>query len=662
MKQIEQNGINLNVKSYLVCILAWEHNAAHAVSVMERLCATPGIRPTTMCFLGVMQAIGLTDNPGPKVAAWMKQLKAYQLGLPADLKYHVDFHVGPSIYQVVMKAWAKSEQPEEVDEIMADMRSRGFTPNATCWTIRIHAWCKKNVDHAQALLQGLDKDNDLVQPTAAMCHFVLQGWIDKASPERGQAFFDWMCKHNIHVDAMSFKLALTGWSSSKSNSTAGKHVLLLLQRLEQHKSIQLDTSTYELVLRTLAYTHKQMVLKVLKRLEDMHGQKIHALSPKCYNIALSSASGVQEANEILSRMIAIKFRPTTQSFNFMLREWAKNSKLDAAIYAYSILNRMEAEFVEPDANTYNYILAPCMSVNCVRAAGIVQLILVRLENAYRSGDRCMQLSADLFLRVSGKTNGQQKKTSVSIVKSMASKVTDFPDKDFALSYYTFVLTVCSMSHDEETPSVAQVLWGNMINSDLRCFNLVLKTFAKHASPSKAEHLFQSVKAGYHWTPNETSFEYVIEAWARSREINAAQRAFHLLEQRKKQATPTAFANVLLACSMAPANDSGAKLHQYNLAIQTFQYLKDAGHTPSSLHYYRLLGCAIQLAPDSISRVGMATFIFRQCCQEGQVDQWILRRFWSIASKIVRKSLLDKEDDLVLLSELPNKWICHRLQT
>jgi hypothetical protein len=133
---------------------------------------------------------------------------------------------------------------------------------------------------------------------------------------------------------------------------------------------------YELVLCTLAYTHKQMVFKGLKQLEDMYGQEIHVLSPKCYSIALLSASGVQEADEILSRMIAIKFRPTTQFFNFMLREWAKSSKPDAAINAYSILNQMEAEFVEPDANTYNYTLATCMSVNCLKAVGIAQLILI----------------------------------------------------------------------------------------------------------------------------------------------------------------------------------------------------------------------------------------------------------------------------------------------
>ena len=235
--------------------------------------------------------------------------------------------------------------------------------------------------------------------------------------------------------------------------------------------------------------------------------------------------------------------------------------------------------------------------------------------------------------------------SANVVKGMATKTTDYPDKDFALSYYTFVLTICSMSRDEEAPSVAQVMRGSMIHSNLRCFNLVLKTYAIHASPSKAEYLFQLAKAGYHWISNEKSFEYIVEAWARSREINAAQRAFHLLEQWKEQAMPTVFANVLLACVMAPANDSRTKLHQYNLAIWTFQYLKDSRHTPTLLHYYRLLGWAIQLAPVSISCVGMTTFIFCQCCQEGQVDQWILQRLWSIATKIVCKRLLDKDNDL-----------------
>jgi hypothetical protein len=69
----------------------------------------------------------------------------------------------------------------------------------------------------------------------------------------------------------------------------------------------------------------------------------------------------------------------------------------------------------------------------------------------------MQLSADILLQTSGKTHGQQKPMSANVVKCIATKTTDYPNKDFVLSYYTLVLNVCSMSQDEEAPSVAQVI-------------------------------------------------------------------------------------------------------------------------------------------------------------------------------------------------------------
>jgi hypothetical protein len=467
-----------------------------------------------------------------------------------------------------------------------------------------------------------------------------------------------MCQNNVHTDTTTFKLVLIGWNRCKSQKKAGSHVLYLLQRLEKNATIQADPSVYELALSTLACTHKREVLKFLKRLERLHYQGIHVLSPKCYNLALASSSGVKEVEDVFSRMKLIKFRATTESFNFMLHEWAKGARPEAVPTVHLILKRMETESVKPDADTYNYVLATCMFARNVEAGELAHIIMLHLEREHRSGKKSMLLCSDLLLRISGNGNGRRERTCAKVVQQMVAGMHDFSDKLFESSYFLYSLTVCSMSDDDDAPSIARHLWGRMDGRNLRCFNLVLKTYARHALPSKAEQLYKT--AGDGLISDEESFEYVLEAWARSKELNAAQRAFRLLEQRKEKTSPAGFANVLLACSMAPAEDSDTKLHRYNLAIRTFQLLRDGGHRPTSLHYYRLLVCAIQLAPDSTSRVGMITFIFRQCCNEGQVDQWILRRFWSLAPKLVRQKILNRDDDDMSLSDLPDEWTCHRL--
>jgi len=663
LNQLEQEGVKLNVHSFLFCIMAWEQDATRAIAVMERLCLVQDLHPTTLAFLAVMQAIYTSmPDPGPKVAGWMNRLQRYRMELPDELRLRNDYAVGQAIYQVVMKSWAKSTQPQEVDAVIEEMRSLGITLNASCWTIVVQAWSTFNVEHAETIVLKLGNDNNLVQPTLTMCHFILEGWSKLENPERCQSFFDWMCEHNIHPDATSFKFVFISWNKGTSNKNAGKHILSFLRNIEKYDSIQLDTSIYELVLRTLAVTHKRKVLMFLKRLECMHHQGIHGISPECYNLALASSSGIKEVEDVFSRMKSIQFRPTTESFNFILQEWAKSSRPDAAHTANLVLERMKTELVKPNADTYNYILAICMYSKNRDTIKIARSIMVRLVTAYHSGDLSMLPSANILLRITENNNGPRLRTNANIVQEMVSDMEGFPHQDFATSYYTFSLTVCSMSLDTDAPSIARTLWERMIRCNLRCFNLVLKTYARHAVPHKAEYLFESHGTGYSWVPDHESFEYLLEAWARSKELNAAQRAFYLLEQRIGKPTPLAFANVLLACSMTPGGDSGTKLHQYNLAIRTFQCLKDAGHPATSLHFYRLLMCAIHLAPDATSRVGMATFIFRQCCKEGQVDQWILRRFWSIATKLVRQQLLNNDDDNISLSQLPKNWICHRLCT
>ena len=662
LRQLETNehGILPDVNSFRFCIMAWEQNASRAVDVMERLCLI--LRPTTPCFVGVLHAIEKTtaDQGAHDVSLWIKRLQEYNRQLPQELKSHTDYAIGPSVYYVAMKACAKSPQLEEMEELMADMRSRGMIPNATCWTILIQAWCKRDMDRAEKILQELDQEEDLVPPTATMCHFILHGWNEKGLPDRGHAFFNWMCRNNVHTDTTSVKLVLLGWNQCKSQKKAGSHVLYLLQRLEKIATIQADPSVYELALATLACTHKREVLKFLKKLERLHYEGIHVLSPRCYNLALASSSGVKEVEDVFSRMKLIQFRATTKSFNFMLHEWAKGARPEAVPTVHLILKRMETESVTPDADTYNYILATCMFARNVEAVELAQIVMVHLDREHRSGKNTMVPCSDVLLRISGNGNSRRERTCAKMVEQMVDGLPDFSDKLFESSYFLYSLTVCSMSDDEDAPTMAQNLWERANGRNLRCFNLVLKTYARHAMPDKAEQLYNTPGDGL--VSDEESFEYVLEAWARSKELNAAQRAFSLLNQRKEKTSPAGFANVLLACSMAPAEDSDTKLHRYNLAIQTFQLLRDGGHMPTSLHYYRLLVCAIQLAPDSTSRVGMITFIFRQCCNEGKVDQWILRRFWSLAPKLIRQKLLSRDDDDMSLSDLPGEWTCHRLMS
>jgi hypothetical protein len=185
----------------------------------------------------------------------------------------------------------------------------------------------------------------------------------------------------------------------------------------------------------------------------------------------------------------------------------------------------------------------------------------------------------------------------------------------------------------------------------RFHHTVLGVFAnhpKHVLSQKAEWFLYMNENRSDWKPNSESLELVIEAVAKSRQHNAAKQAFFLLQRFQSQITnPACLSYVLLACARASFSTLADRLCNFNLASR-------AG-VIHSVHYDRLLTCAIRFAPTSEKRITMvkSKSIFDECLAAGLVDKFILRRFWALAPETMRRELFETNQPR------PPKGVCDR---
>jgi hypothetical protein len=222
------------------------------------------------------------------------------------------------------------------------------------------------------------------------------------------------------------------------------------------------------------------------------------------------------------------------------------------------------------------------------------------------------------------------------------------DATFLFNCYLYAFTVWGWSVDLDAAVHAERLWermtgSNLVSPDLECLNSLLRAYTNNVDlkekpdksmPIKAEALLRKMEREYalgniDWRPDTTSYDCVIEIWAKSKLAGAPERAFQLLERMDAiykrlgsdhvKPSDSTYSAVLLACAITPARDDGTKLHHFNIAVRAFNHLRDSEYCePNRSLYNRLLMCSIYLAPNEENRVRMTRHIFSLCCRKSVV--------------------------------------------
>lgn len=165
---------------------------------------------------------------------------------------------------------------------------------------------------------------------------------------------------------------------------------------------------------------------------------------------------------------------------------------------------------------------------------------------------------------------------------------------------------------------------------------------------------------------------VISAWGKTRRFGKAARAQAILqtmidlhESSKLQAKPNThcFTAVINCCAYSEKEASEKRI-ALQIAVDTFHELcqKPQYGIPNHVTYSSLLTAIRNLAPANDQRANTIRKLFTKCCQDGQVDDLVIRRMQSALSFKQLKEIFGDanvgNDGQVNTDAIPPEWRCN----
>jgi hypothetical protein len=157
----------------------------------------------------------------------------------------------------------------------------------------------------------------------------------------------------------------------------------------------------------------------------------------------------------------------------------------------------------------------------------------------------------------------------------------------------------------------------------------------------------------------------INAWSKSRVFGKGYRAKTVLQKMidmyeadRSRAKPNTFVYtaVLNSCAYAIGDDA-EKAEAMNIATTTFDELCNSRYgKPNHVTYAAYLTACRNLLPEGETRATSMTRVFQKCCEDGQVNNLIIRRLESALTKEQLRELFQSVgQDKMELSQLPAEW-------
>ncbi|KAL7541704.1 hypothetical protein ACHAXR_013137 [Thalassiosira sp. AJA248-18] len=350
-----------------------------------------------------------------------------------------------------------------------------------------------------------------------------------------------------------------------------------------------------------------------------------------------------------------EMEPTLEDGKMVLQAWTKSITKHSARRALTILTSMESlhaskkSNVQPDLDCYRYALIT-MSLSKVPAIGAnVPKIFKSMEDKHIYPDTACFDAA------------------IETLKNCARHSKD-GDADKYAKAAENMLDRMEKEGDRSSVSVIKpsaVTYTNAIEA-----LSVRKTIT---AADKADDLLKRMEVEYangdeSMRPTRNSFVGVIHAYGSSGAESNFQHANEVLQrmitqysQGNEAARPDigSFHAVIRACSKASETSSSQERHKeaFLLAISTVQYMKKSDfHNPSAQSYLLLLQCCASLLSSGSEREKALRSIFRSCCKDGLVNQWVLKEFQSaVSAEMYQKEVIQDAPSYNGTKSLPETW-------
>lgn len=406
-----------------------------------------------------------------------------------------------------------------------------------------------------------------------------------------------------------------------------------------------------------------------------------------YNLLLEihaysrSPEGGIHAEKLLARMedptVEFIARPNLQTYLNVMDAWAMRKNPSKA---EAILKRLERryqetddEIVQPTADVYNKLMkAYGMAGDVEKVEEIfVSLLDKEQDDPLRANNKSW---VQIMKAFSALPNGTEKVQSLFREMIKTHRMGDENCKPRIDAYNTLIR---ALGQRRDGAEEAEAVLFDLIsryragdddvrpNGDtFRCV-LTAQRRRKNISAAKVEQLLQIQEGLYATTKQEDLkldgrlYNVALYAIARSRDPKKAIRARRIvdkmreLEDQDQQLTVRTYFNLLSACAYTSGSPDD-KLGAFQIAVDALKELRETlNREPDSSCFGMFLKACANLMPESRKRDAVVEKVFRKCCNDGLVDDFVLSEFDRASSQALQLEVLGGflDDDV----RIPKEW-------
>jgi hypothetical protein len=407
-----------------------------------------------------------------------------------------------------------------------------------------------------------------------------------------------------------------------------------------------------------------------------------------------SPRGGQEAQLILDRMqnatVQEIARPNVDTYIKVMEAWASRKQVERAQQVYGQLQERFESFkssdLRPNTGAYNKLIKAWMKSGKPEAPQKAEDLLYEMMNKYKNGDKAVKPNKKTWVQVL-KAYGEQ--PSVESVEKMTELLQEMArwfrimgDEDCQPDTRCYNILIKTTGQVPEIQQQTEEILYDMLESfengvdamrpNGATFVHVYNSFLSTNDPDgaadtvekilKLQESLQKNEDGIE-KPDVRAYNAVLAVIARAKkDPTKAQRAKRLVEHMKslrdegdKMAAPNLRTyNLVLNAAAYTEGEPKELLSAFRVAVDSINDLRENPLLePDPVSYGLFLRSCAQLMPLSDKRETVVENIFRKCCVDGQLGQYVLHELSYAASpNLCRKLLGGDMDDGV---NLPIEW-------
>jgi pentatricopeptide repeat protein len=676
----------LNVVHFASVINCWANvgDSAMAESILHKMIDDDiegiSITPNSHCFSGTLKAIinSQGDSISTRCEEWINTMRTlYERNKTDDLRPSV------IIYNNLIQAYA--------EEIAIEKRHKRQTktlfPNApSSVDTMMDTKCKDFIEKAISLIQNMersDRNGEFPRPDnftyCSMCNL-----LAKVGNSEAAILSESYLRKVDGYDTPTWNAAISAWTSLCTIDGA-RRANELLNELEQslndaHGADDLTQGPNSLTYHTVisGWTRASLIGDsdyAATKAEHILHQMITNLKSKVPNaeyrfspnvIAFSSIidcwskssvnNSWQKALDVFNLMDEVNVKPNVITFTSVITACARSNSLEGAIKASELLQRMKEmhlttglDDMKPNAVTYFATIDSWARSKTDDAGVKAHELLSEMECLYRkTGDKSMIPDAKIYARVISAYANSNLEDSDKKAIQLLHKMEQFTltgDEKYALA----------------KPNI--VLYNTLINS-----------FARKGMSKKALAILNQMDQfnskisndADKVNPDEQCLSSIIYALSMSNMNGKARKALKILERLERshidgnwRARPSArtYNMVMNCCSNTSRNNKNDVAEALTIVFDVYARLRSCSYAEvDRFTYISLLKTCGKLIPNrSNEKIGIIAGVFQDCCEEGFVDDDIMKNLVAAVPKEGLDCILDKS---VLSGELPHLWTRH----